>query len=206
MKASIGTVNSAIALMKGEILRHKLELLQRYPRDLLVHDREMLVRAAVPGAKIAWMVGHCHTHLVVLGLHAEENGNVAYLTNLSNDDRFYLLEVSRDGKPTLKEVDRKEFAALSLTPVPYSREGDDRNFWLYRSGARIGHCSINMSWPQAGATAAAQITPVVGVSGGDHAALELWCSRACASLAQSLFVRQTVKWLAPVPAEQREAA
>jgi len=47
--------NKIIDAMLAEVARYKLELLQRYPNDLLVHDRISLERGAHAGAKFCWM-------------------------------------------------------------------------------------------------------------------------------------------------------
>ena len=47
--------NKIIEAMLAEVERYKLELLQRYPDDLLVYDRMALARNAHAGAKFCWM-------------------------------------------------------------------------------------------------------------------------------------------------------
>ena len=113
-------VERIIEAAKAEIEKYALELLQRYPDDLLVHDRSALEIYAVGGARIGWMVGHSHTHLVPLGIHPGTNQEVTYLTNLANDDRFYEIVISSSGENfTMKEITREDFAGLARTPVRY---------------------------------------------------------------------------------------
>lgn len=179
-------VNRIIDRMSMIIQEHGLELLQRYPNDLLVHDRNVLERAAVNGAQIAWMVGHCHTHMVILGLHPKENQNVGYLAHIGNDDRFYLIKVSADTF-TMKEVSRDDFAKLSNTSVRYAREGAKDAFWLTRNRCRVGY--IQVEWigtPQA-PRYKVTLTPVAGCSALDLSALHLWGSWALTEVGRSLF-------------------
>lgn len=187
-------VETALSLMQAEIKKYGLEVLQRYPNDLLVHDRAQLEIAAVPGAKIAWMVGHCHTHLVPLGVHPRENEHVAYLTKLASEDRFYGLTISRQGNVAINEVDRQGFIQLQGIPVPYVIQGGPDNFWLLRNGHRIGHCGITMTGGICARMAEAVITPVVGISQQDRVALQMWCDYGIREKAQTLFIRQTVTW------------
>lgn len=172
--------------MTRVIREHGLELLERYPNDLLVHDRNILERAAVDGAQIAWMVGHCHTHMVILGLHPDENQNVGYLTNLSSSDHFYLLKVKGDAF-TMQEVGREAFARLSNTSVPYARKGVKDAFWLLRNGVRVGYVRVEWIGTLAAPRYKVTLTPVHGCSALDLSALYVWGSRALAEVARSLF-------------------
>lgn len=94
--------DSIIAAMKAEIENKNLELLKHHPNDLLVHDRKTLEDFAVPGAQIAWVVGHLHSHLAILGLTTRQNRMTSHLTNLAEEDRFYHLTM-RAGGFTMKE-------------------------------------------------------------------------------------------------------
>jgi hypothetical protein len=191
-------VDKVIEAMLGQIQKYGLELMQRYPDDLLVHDRYSLEKHAVPGAKIAWMVGHSHTHLVVLGLHAAGNEGVTFLTNLANDDRFYVMSVSGGEQFSLKEVEREEFTRLANTPVPYKREGSASDFWLYRGKERIGHVAVESAGTMMKPHVNAVITPVHGISKLDTSALDMWCNKATVEVSHSLFVRSTTTWAEPL--------
>ena len=197
-------VQSILDAMQAAISKYGLELMQRYPNDLLIHDKAMLERLAVPDATIAWMVGHSHTHLVSMGFHPEENLNVTYLTNLANEDRFFVLNIGHGDKFNMDEIDRNRFATLSKTPVPYQRKGGAANFWLYRHNVKIGYVAIEQvgSWqePKAKAT----ITPISGISEHGRAALGLWCSYAITELAGTLFSRSEISWAEPI--EEARAA
>lgn len=187
-----------IAKMQEVITKYGLELMQRYPNDLLVHDRATLEQAAVPGAKFAWMVGHCHTHLVHLGIHPKENLNVTYLTNLADEDRFFVLDIGQGGRFKMSEVERGAFSALSRTHVPYERRGDVSNFWLYRQKERVGHVTLQNTGTLHEPKVSVTITPMFGISGLDSAALELWARNATVEMARTLFVRSDVTWAKPI--------
>lgn len=191
-------VNRLIDAMKQQIETYGLELLQRYPNDLLVHDRSVLERFATAGASIAWMVGHCHTHIVCLGLHQKENEMTAYLTNMGNDDRFYLIRIHTDDNFTFKEVDRKQFAALSNTPVSYSMDGVPEAFWLLRGNDRLGYCKVERTGTMQDLIHNVTITPVAGASALDIAALTMWSEKAAVKVAGSLFVRTVTTWAEPM--------
>jgi hypothetical protein len=186
-----------LALMKEEIRKYELEVLQRYPNDLLVHDRHMLERALQPGARLGWMVGHSHTHLVPLGLSTKENENVTYLTNLASEDRFYLIRVGHKGDVKLSEVDREAFKALSHTPVPYEMEsnGDFGQFWLLKNKARIGHIHIDRTGDWQSRLYSATLTPVESTTAAiDRVALELWANQSMVKMAGTLFVKTQINW------------
>ena len=195
-------VQSILDAMQAVISKYGLEVMQRYPNDLLIHDKAMLERMAVPDATIAWMVGHSHTHLVSIGVHPVENLNVTYLTNLANEDRFFVLNIGHGSRFNMNEVDRNRFAALSNTPVPYQRKGGASNFWLYRQNVKIGYVAIEQvgSWqePKAKAT----ITPMSGISEHGRAALGIWCSYAITEIAGTLFIRSEVSWAEPIKEAQ----
>lgn len=168
---------------------HGLDMMRLYPNDLLVHDKRILERVAYPGAKIAWMVGHTHTHIVPLGLNPKENACVEYLTNLASADRFYVITINQDGCYTMEELNRKQFAALSETPVPFATEGDKSSFWLYRNKTKIGHIELKLIGTAEAYRVEAKIRPCDAISGIDMAALHSWCAYATSNLAGTLFVK-----------------
>jgi hypothetical protein len=186
-------VDSILDAMRAEIAKYSLELLQRYPDDLLVHDRRMLSQFAVPGAQIAWMVGHSHTHLVRLGISEKENQGVRYLTNLGSADRFYVLSIRSHGDAfVLSEISRHAFEALGSVRVAYAREGGVTAFWLLRDGVRVGSVSLESVGNLAQPHYKAMITPSYGISPLDRAALDLWCEQSIIEAARTLFVRYDV--------------
>ena len=187
-------VQPILRAMRAAITKYGLEILQRYPDDLLVHDKAMLERMAVPGARLAWMVGHSHTHIVALGFHPKENANVKYLTNLANEDRFFVLNIAQYNRFTMDEIDRKAFAGLSNTSVRYRREGTASDFWLFRQAKRVGYVAIEQVGTWQAPRAKATITPAIDISAHERAALGLWSSYAITEIAGTLFVRSEVNW------------
>lgn len=135
-------VDNIINAMEAQLLKYNLELLSRYPNDLLVIDRAMLERYATPGAQIAWMCGHSHTHLVVLGVHPKDQELVTALTNLARDDRFYVLSVLSENSFKLKEVSREAYGALATERIRYHRQGVWPDGVVCQADQRIGTFSI----------------------------------------------------------------
>lgn len=201
MQTSLNATSKSLAdrtieMMHGQIQKYGLELLQHYPKDIQ-YDQATLEWAAKPGAQIAWMCGHTHTHLVVLGLNNEENLNVTYLTNLASEDRFYLIKVAEEGmntRFTMKEVKRDEFALLHTTRVPYSREGGCRNFCLVRGGFRVGHVALSDAGSAANRWVRVTVTPSAGLTDLDRSALIVWGSRAVTEASGSLFTQMEMVW------------
>lgn len=202
INAAPAIVQSILERMQAVITIYRLAVLQRYPDDLLVHDKAMLEQMAVPGACIAWMVGHCHTHLVALGFHPVENLNVRYLTNLASEDRFFVLNIGQGHSIKMNELDRQQFAALSNTPVPYERRGNSANFWLYRQRSKLGQVAIEQFCTWQDRKCVATITPVAGISAHERAALAVWCSYAITELTGTLFARREIGWAEPIAIAQ----
>lgn len=200
--ASPAVVQSILNGMRAAITKYGLEVLQRYPDDLLIHDKAMLERFAVSDATIAWMVGHSHTHLVAVGFHPSENMNVTYLTNLANEDRFFILSIGRDNGFSMVETDRINFSILSNTPVPYLRKGDAANFWLYHHSVKVGHIAIEQLGSWQNRKSIATITPATGISAHQRAALHIWCSHAITEITGTLFVHREIHWAIPIEITQ----
>jgi len=190
-------VEAIMAFMAAQIEKYSLELMQRYPNDLLVHDKSVLERIAVPGAHFAWMVGHSHTHLVPLGLHAEESEMVKCLTNMASDDRFYECKVSHGGDFTMKEIDRKAFAELSTTRIQYQSAGSKDGFWVMQGKQKVGYIDLKMVAESQHRHVKAVITPVAGISPLSKSALETWCSYGVIHLAGSMFIQSSLEWAEP---------
>lgn len=182
-----------ITLLEAKINECGLEVLTRYPADLYKHDRAMLEKHAQHGSKLAWMVGHCHTHFCVLGVHPDENVGVTYLTNLASEDRFFVIHVGMDSA-RLTEVDRKAFSALATTPIIYRSEGSASDYWLFRKDQRVGHIALEAVGGWQDRSYQVSITPVAGATVADRSALELWASKSVAKVSGSLFTRFTIMW------------
>jgi hypothetical protein len=189
-------VDNIIAAMLAEIEKHGLELMQHYPNDLHLHDRRVISRNAVAGGKLAWVVGHLHTHLAVLGIHPDQNEHTTWLTNLANADRFYLLEISTTGTSfTLKELTRDAFRALASTPIPYNRNGKADAFWLYKNKTRVGTCRTEFRGIVDGRRSYhAFLSVMEGASHKDKVALENWAVYASNELAGTLFRDLDFTW------------
>lgn len=205
MKAN--DVASQIVNRLVEIVREgKLEILERYPDDLLKHDRAILEASAYPGMQIAWMVGHCHTHMFPLGLHPEKNEGVTWVTNQAKDDRFFVIKIRSAGAFSVQELDRKQFAALQHTPMLYAPESLGGEGWLTKHGQRVGHVATQWEPSQVGRQVAVELTPVDGCSELDRFVLEMWGDKAASTRAHSLFTPRRYVWQPAVSPRQREAA
>lgn len=186
-------IDKIIAEMSGFIDTHGLELLQRYPDDLLKIDRQVLEQHAVPGATIAWMVGDSHTHMAVLGIHPSENLCVTYHTNLCANDRFCLLTVGEE-KFSLCEISRDKYQQLSSRRIDYYRDGSGTNFAVRRGAQEVGRIALVSCGTLLQPHVKATIAPVPGVSQRDLASLGMWASYGIRELARTLFVRETIEW------------
>lgn len=186
-------VQQIINALEAKITQYGLEVLTRYPDDLYKHDRAMLERHAHPGAKIAWMVGHCHTHFCVLGVHPDENVGVTYLTNLASEDRFFVINVGQESH-RLSEMNRDAFKALATTPVPFKASGSATSYYLSNKGRRIGHVALEPVGGWQDRSYRVLITPVAGIMDADHSALEIWAAKSVVKVSGSLFTRFTIEW------------
>lgn len=196
-------VNQIIQSMQDIVAKHGLELMQRYPNDLLVHDKAYLMRMASPGAQFAWVVGDAHTHIVSLGMAQEENEMVNCLTKLANKDKFYTVKINTGNRAIFTELDRKAFEALASTPVRYSMScGDSSNFWLMNGKNAIGHIHVENVGTIQERKILGHVRPVEGISLLDTAALTHWVGRAITKTAGTLFVRSDTVWDETIPQKQ----
>ena len=187
-------IEAAIQLMLAEIERHGLQVIQRYPDDVLVHDRAVLEQFGHPGSTVAWMVGDLHSHIVPLGIHPLLNKTVTYLTDMASNDRFYTLEFSRSGTVVIKPIDRKVFAELSRASVPYTTKGTTTNFSLYRGTSRLGHCMLTDEGTCAAPLMLVTITPRHDIQLIDKSALEEWARQGVTQHTGSLFAKSKLHW------------
>lgn len=191
--------DNIIDAMLVEIHRYNLELLQRYPDDLLIFDRNALSRGAYAGAKFCWMVGDSHTHLARLGVHSKLNEYPTFLTNCCANDRFYVIDVSRNGATfTLEEVTREFFPSLAHTPIPYKRVGGPSAFWLYKNEARVGTVTIERTGTYEKPIFDTKLAVIAGTSEGDKAVLEDWAVQAAIEMSGTLFVNLRFTWEAQI--------
>jgi hypothetical protein len=191
--------NKIIEAMLAEVERYKLELLQRYPDDLLVYDRMALARNAHAGAKFCWMVGDSHTHLARLGVHPKLNEYPTFLTNYCANDRFYVIDIARNGESfSLKEVTRESFPSLSHTTIPYKRVGQANSFWLYKNESRVGTVTITRTGTYEKPIYDTRLAVMAGTSQGDETVLEDWAMQSAVEMAGTLFINPRFTWLPPI--------
>jgi hypothetical protein len=185
--------------MLAEVKKYGLELMERYPNDLMVHDLETLGRIAVPGAQLAWVCGDSHTHLVVLGVHEEQNSLIGAFLNMSSRDRFYRIKVGHSGF-RMEELSRDVFAALERTPLQYRAVGQikDGGVCLMRGNERIGAIGIESRGTFQDRWYQVTVQPDAGISAMDRGALDVWARRIPVEVAHTLFVRFNVEWVEPV--------
>jgi len=198
-KAHVAAANDSLAdkiisMMKETIREHAFAVLDLYPDDIEI-DRMVLRRCAAEGAMIAWVVGHSHTHLTMLGLEPEQNEMITCFTNLSSTDRFYLIRVVK-GIVSFDEKSRDEFRNLAGTPIPYTRQGGNAEFIIRKLDTRLARCSITRAGSYEAPYYTVTITPLETLRALDRAAVELWCNRAVnLAASEGLFVTRTFVWM-----------
>ena len=196
-------VKSTIKKMVEVIQKYKLEVLTRYPKDIRI-DRRVLLRKAVEGAQFAWVVGHSHTHLTMLGISDEDNDMVNCFCNLGSNDKFFLITI-KNGEAKLKEFkNSNDFRLLAKTPISYRKEGVNSNFLLMKNHLKIGTVQVERIGDYQNYLYKATIRPMSYISKLDKIALNNWASNAIIQLSGSLFVKTAVVWEAPYP-EQNAA-
>lgn len=182
-----------VEAMLGLVNKHKLELMLHYPADLNLHDYNALCINATPGAKFAWVVGHTHTHLVLLGLDKNENDKVGYLISLSSSDKFFLIEVTLNSEIIFTEKSREQFNALSETPIPYSRLGALDDFHLMNGTKRVGIVKTVKIGNLMSNHYEVSVYPYSDITYAEQIALTYHANHAAINVAGSLFVKTEVK-------------
>lgn len=186
-------VDRLIEALLAEIDKHGLEVMSRYPNDLLIHDRNMLMMHAVAGARLAWTVHDSSTRMIPLGLTRQQNEEVTYGTNDSSRQKFYEIKIGH-GDFKLKEISLADFKALNRVPVPYRLEGSGECFSVMKDGRRIGVIRYTDVGNFQSRKYEVDITPVAGLGGLDMMALSSWAGRGAINLAHTLFVRTHTTW------------
>jgi hypothetical protein len=190
---------AALRQMVDVVKQHRLELLQRYPDDLMISDLGYLKRYARPGVVFAWCVGDCHSHLTMLGFTKADTELVSALTNLANNDRFFRIRCLSDDV-VLDALSREQFSALATTPVPYQVKNTTEGITFWRHDEPIGAALIRRLLPepqQSNASYEAIITPKYGVTEVDLAAFEAATCRRIHELG-SLFAFYNITVAPPV--------
>ena len=187
-------IQKIIDVMQQEIVRHGFELMQRYPRDLLVHDRAILTQYAKPGAVIAWVIGHCHSQAVAVGIHQQEHSLLTALAKQSRSDQFYRLECAADTFE-LTHITRDDYLALSHTPIPYLATRNPKNFVLSRNGIAVGQCQITPPDYRVSKdrTHTLALTPTCSATALDLAALECYGRQALRKI-EDCFAHLEIVW------------
>lgn len=199
-------IDALINHMVAIVHQHQFTLLDRYPRDLLVHDRAVLERIAVPGASVAWVVGHCHTHITQIGVHREANAHVGYYLNAaSSDDRFYRIDFGTGAQGfKFTELDRVGFMALKNSAVAYEQSEYGPRFDLIKNGRKVGHCHYKCLDPITHQYEA-HMSPASGATKLDRTALYEWVVQAIYSHG-TLFANWTAHWHEATQIAELEAA
>jgi len=186
-------VERVLQAMQHEVETNGLELMQRYPNDLLIHDRNHLMIHAVPGASFGWTVSDSSTHLTTLGVHAEYNKAVGYHLNLSSNQRFYEIKIARDAFSII-ELSREQYAALERRAIPYRKAGGKLGFSVCRGAETVGAVELQDigNWHERKYSVG--ITPAKNCTALDLVALDAYAHQAPIEAAQTLFVRTEVTW------------
>lgn len=187
-------IQKMIDAMQKEVERHGFELLQRYPRDLLVHDRAILAQYAKPGAIIAWVIGHCHSQAVAVGIHEMEHSLLTTLAKQSRTDQFYRLDCGNDHFK-LTSITREDYLALCNTPIPYTATRNPKNFVLSRNGINVGHCQVTPPDYRVSRDRihVLELTPTRNASPLDLAALECYGRQSIRKI-EDCFAQLEVVW------------
>lgn len=188
-------VDRMIEAMRAEIEKHGLEVMQRYPNDILIHDRNMLLCNAAPGSRFAWTVHDTSSHLAVLGIHPDLNSDINAFVNHSDRQRFYELRVNH-GSFSLNEIDERAFLSLRHVSVPYHSTGRG-SFRLLRGDTVVGHVRLDDVGNWQDRRYKVTITPDAQATARDLVALDAWSVRETVRLAGTLFVRSTMDWIEP---------
>lgn len=186
-------IDSLLQSMQRLIVANRLQIMQTYPNDILIHDRRYLDHHAVPGATIAWVVGDLHSHMTFLGVHPEENQRVTWLSRLSAGDKFFRIDVTWGGSFHIVEMNREKFEALALTKVRYAANGPTDSFALMRDTQKIGAVSLSSHGAWESRAWKVGITQAT-TSRMDRIALQMWADYAVNKAAQSLFAKREFIW------------
>lgn len=193
------SIDSLINAMLEQINLHKLELMQHYPNDLLVHDRAILSFLAVPGMQFGWVVGDRHTHIVAIGLHPEETDMLNGLTFLSNNDKFYFISIKKDEPNGFKlmNVTREEFTRPAALPCEYQRNGDNWSFTVSAKEKVIGSVQIDVAGNYSDRSYICQVFPRPDLSQLEVSALRVWANKGVSKAAGTLFCKGEIIWNDP---------
>lgn len=189
-------VDDIINYLKAFIERNNLEVLSRYPNDLLVHDRNQFTKLAAPGMRFGWKADHSSTHLITIGVHLKEMELIPTLAGLTSASKYLEIFIPYVGPVCYTEHTSETFAQLANKEVPFRMVGEPSDFMVYRGARRLGRIVLenkgyfNDSTPR---TFEANIyeDPTDG-SAKDIPVLRIWAEHAITTCAGTLFVRSVI--------------
>ncbi len=180
-------IDQLIDKMVDLVKQKGLELMSRYPADLLVHDRRFLQENLVEGVTIAWVVGHSHTHCALVGISEEQSDLIWHLSSLNESDVYCRIDV-RNCKAAVKELSRQQFTDLSKIKPAYSARFDWQ-FDVRHGSDLIGHVHIEPKGSFENRSYEITVSPKSNASAKDLVGLQQLAKRGAARQHGSLFWR-----------------
>lgn len=162
-----------------------------------MHDKRVLADLGEASATLGWCVGDSHTHIVILGLHPDENDVIDYLSKLSRNDKLYKIVLTGKEDFKLTQLDNSQFLELKLTKVPFSKQGDALNFRLFKDQKPIFDIAITVTGGYQTRKFSIEYQPLTTTSlVFDKVAAEYWAFNSIKTYTNSLFysVKEQV-WL-----------
>lgn len=133
-----------IAAMISLVHSHGFQLMETYPNDLLIHDRNVLEKYEGHSGILGWCLGDTHTHICTLGIHPNENEAVSHLLNLGSKDLFYKIVLNGSEDFKIVEQTPEQFKNLMHIPIPYTCFGSELSFHCSYKEAPIVQCIIEI--------------------------------------------------------------
>ncbi|WP_138519216.1 hypothetical protein [Limnobacter alexandrii] len=180
-------IDQLIDKMVDLVKQKGLELMSRYPADLLVHDRRFLQENLVEGVTIAWVVGNSHTHCALVGISEEQSDLIWHLSSLNESDVYCRIDV-RNGKAAVKELSRQQFTDLSKIKPAYSARFDWQ-FDVRHGNDCVGHVRIEPKGSLENRAYDITVFPESNASAKDLVGLQQMAKRGAARQHGSLFWR-----------------
>ena len=191
-------IDSIIAYLKAFIEHNKLEVLTRYPNDLLVHDRNQFEKLGVPGMRFGWKADHSSTHLITIGVHPKEMELIPTLANLTSASKYLEIFIPYVGPVQYTEHTAKTFAQLANKEVPFHKVGDPADFVVYRGNQRLGRIALNnLGYLEGNTTRTFEANFYEDSNDGfanNIPVFQLWAEHGITALAGTLFAKSTVNF------------
>ena len=187
--------NRIDAAMEKIISDNGFGVTQRYPKDRVL-DLEIIRSVENSAAQIGWCVGDSHTHIVILGVHPENNEMVDCFTKLSSTDKFYRLSLTGSEDFKLTEVSRAEFSALKSTPIAYSKRAalDQLDFAFFKHDKPIANVNIRSTGTFANRQFEVTFEPLEYMTAIDKRAAEAWANKTICAHIHSLWFSWELVW------------